>query len=171
MKIVQSGADGEQLMARLIRPGDTFGTAAFYIGGLYPADAIAANSVVEARWPRYVFEAMVKKHPEIALNLVQIVGARLQELQARLREMASERVERRVANALLRIALKEQEDEGGVRLPLSRRDIAELAGTTVYTASRVLASWQRSGIASSSRATVTILRPGALAAICSGSGQ
>lgn len=168
VKIVQSSANGEQVIVRLINPGETFGTVGLYVDGLYPAEAVALDDVVEARWPARAFLSLVQKHPAIALNLVRLMGARLQEMQTRLREMSTDRVEQRLASALLRAALKDREDKNGVPLPLSRRDIAELAGTTVYTASRVLTSWQRSGIASSGRAKVTILRPDALAAISSG---
>lgn len=167
VKIVQSGPGGEQLIVRFIRPGESFGTLGLYIDGHYPAEAVAIGGATEARWPVRTFTALVQKYPEIALNLVRLVGERLQEVQARLREMSTDRVEQRVASALLRVALRERADKDGVRLPLSRRDIAELAGTTLYTASRVLTGWSRSGIAASGRSSVTILRPGALAAIAS----
>lgn len=169
VKIAQSGSGGEQVILRLIRPGETFGTLGLYVDGLYPAEAVALNETKEARWRAPTFAGLVEKYPEIALNLVRLVGARLQEMQARLRELSTERVEQRVASALLRFVLREQTvDQGGLRLPLTRRDIAELAGTTLYTASRVLTAWQKSGIASSGRASVTVLRPEVLAAISSG---
>lgn len=167
-KIVQSSAGGEQVIVRLIRPGETFGTVGLYMDGLYPAEAVALSEMTEARWPARAFNHLVKKYPEIALNLVRLIGERLQQVQARLRELSTERVEQRVASVLLHAALRERRSRDGVRLPLSRRDIAELAGTTMYTASRVLSAWQRRGIAMSGRASVTILRPDALAAISSG---
>jgi len=173
VKVVQSSAGGEQIIVRLIRAGETFGTVGLYVDGLYPAEAVALSEVTEARWRARAFAGLLQKHPEIALNLVRLLGTRLQEVQARLRELKTERVEQRLAGVLLRAALKEHAGKDGVRLPLSRRDIAELAGTTMYTASRVLSAWQRSGIAMGGRANITILRPKALAAISSGerSGQ
>jgi CRP-like cAMP-binding protein len=168
VKIVQSSAAGEQVIVRLVRPGETFGTVGLYVDSLYPAEAVALSEVMEARWPARPFTLLVKKYPEIALNLVRLIGARLQEVQARLRELSTERVEQRVASVLLHAALRDRRSREGVRLPLSRRDIAELAGTTMYTASRVLSAWQRSGIAMSGRASVTILKPDALAGISSG---
>lgn len=170
VKIVQSGPGGEQLIVRFIRPGESFGTLGLYIDDVYPAEAVAMVDVVEARWTARAFGGLVHKHPEIGLNLVRLVGARLKEVQARLREMSTERVEQRVARALMRIALQERSDENGVRLTLTRRDIAELAGTTLFTASRILKTWERAGLASSGRGSVTILRPGVLAAISSGRG-
>lgn len=167
IKIVQSGAGGEQVIVRLIRPGETFGTVGLYVDGLYPAEAVAASEAVEARWGARAFMALAQRHPEIALNLVRLVGARLHEAQTRLREISTERVEQRVASALLRAALKEHSTEDGIRLPLSRRDIAELAGTTLYTASRVLANWQRRGVIRGGRATLTILQLPALSQLSS----
>ncbi|MBI2911285.1 MAG: winged helix-turn-helix domain-containing protein, partial [Chloroflexi bacterium] len=69
---------------------------------------------------------------------------------------------------VLRLAHRAAGDTGeiqGVALPLSRQDLAELSGTTLSTASRTLSGWARQGLVAAGRERVTILQPGALAAI------
>ena len=90
------------------------------------------------------------------------MGERIQVLQDRLREMATERVERRIANTLLRLARQtgRKTPEGvQIDLPLSRQDLAELCGTTLYTVSRTLSRWEMDGIVEAGRERVVIRAP------------
>ncbi|MFN3482632.1 MAG: helix-turn-helix domain-containing protein, partial [Rhabdaerophilum calidifontis] len=52
-----------------------------------------------------------------------------------------------------------------IAFPLSRRDVAELAGTTLHTVSRTLSAWEKDGIVMSERRHVIVCRPHALAAL------
>jgi CRP-like cAMP-binding protein len=111
---------------------------------------------------------LMGKHPQIALNAVAVLGFRYQETQARLREVSTETVERRIAHALLRLARQagRRTAEGTeICFPLSRQDIAELAGTTLHTVSRTLSAWEKDGIVSSAHRHVVICLPDALAAV------
>lgn len=86
--------------------------------------------------------------------------------QDRYRELATERVERRVARALLRLVAqigRPEEDGVTVAAPLARQDLAEMTGTTLFTVSRILSAWEGQGIVSTGRERVT-LRDSALLA-------
>jgi CRP-like cAMP-binding protein len=83
------------------------------------------------------------------MNLVAIAARRLAVLQDRGREISTQPIEQRVANALLRMAevgSRAKEGQVLIRLPFTRRDIASLAGTTLYSASRIIANWRRIGL-------------------------
>ncbi len=96
------------------------------------------------------------------------MSARMQEMQDRVRELSTERVERRIANTLLRLA-----NQTGVKSPagvlinvaLTRQDIAEMTGTTLYTVSRTLSRWEQEGIIESRRERVIIRSPHGLVMI------
>ena len=82
--------------------------------------------------------------------------------------LATERVERRVARALLRLVGQAgTKTEGGVLIdfPLSRQDLAELTGTTLHTVSRILSSWEHKGIIESGRRRIVICQPHGLVTI------
>ncbi|MGE5140292.1 MAG: Crp/Fnr family transcriptional regulator, partial [Rudaea sp.] len=84
------------------------------------------------------------------------------------RELSTERVERRVANALLRLA-----QQTGVKTPegvlidlaLTRQDIADMTGTTLYTVSRILSHWEQRGLVETGRERIVIRSPHGLVAI------
>jgi len=82
--------------------------------------------------------------------------------------MSTERVERRIARALLRLVSQlGRKVETGVLidLALSREDVANMTGTTVYTVSRILSRWEEEGIIEGGREKVLIKRPPSLVMI------
>lgn len=167
VKIVQTGADGQQVVVRFIGPGEMFGSLGMFMGG-YPADAVAVSDCVEIHWPAAVMTGLMERHPRIALNALGIVGNRLVEVQNRLRELSTQRVERRIANALLRLVRQAgRRVETGVEIdfPLSRQDLAEMTGTTLHTVSRTLSAWEAQGLVESGRQHVVIRAPHALVTI------
>jgi CRP-like cAMP-binding protein len=92
----------------------------------------------------------------------------LRQFQDRLRELATERVERRLARMLLRLARQSgQKVTGGILidLPLSRQNLAEMIGTTLYTVSRILSQWEAHGLVETGRERVVIRRPHGLVVI------
>ena len=107
-------------------------------------------------------------YPRIAISALRELTARLQDLRERYRELATERVERRVAHALIRLAGQagwKTEDGVLIEMPLSRQDLAEMTGTTLYTVSRILCGWQRDGMLDIGRQRVIILDSAGLIAI------
>jgi CRP-like cAMP-binding protein len=84
------------------------------------------------------------------------------------RELSTQRVERRIARTILRLARQSgRKIEQGVLvdLPLSRQDIAEMTGTTLYTVSRVLSDWEDRGLVQSERQQVIITYPHGLVSL------
>ena len=95
-------------------------------------------------------------------------------MQARYRELATERVEQRVANALIRLAGQsgtKSSKEAGIELFFSRQDVAEMTGSTLYTVSRLLSEWERQGIIEAGRERIKILKPHDLVKIAGGLGK
>jgi CRP-like cAMP-binding protein len=106
--------------------------------------------------------------PGLALNGLRLVAGRFQELQSRYQELATERVERRVARTLLRLARQtgRRTEEGVlIDLPLSRQDLGEMTGTTLYTVSRILSNWEQQALIQTGRERVIICNPHGLVVI------
>ncbi|WP_142846791.1 Crp/Fnr family transcriptional regulator [Telmatospirillum sp. J64-1] len=168
VKIVQTGPDGQQVVLHFLGAGEMFGTLAMFMGGKYPAEALAVTDCVEIHWSVPTMMALMERHPRIALNALSILGRRFGEVQKRLREISTERVERRIAHALLRLVRQAgRRVETGVEIdfPLSRQDLAEMTGTTLHTVSRTLSAWEGQGIVASTRQHVVITEPHRLVAI------
>jgi CRP-like cAMP-binding protein len=149
VRISQAGSEGEEVVIRFIGPGEIFGSVALFTDHRYPGDGTVMVESTEVSWARAELLNLVTRHPRIALNLVGVIARRLGELQERIREMATQPVDRRIANALLRLARQAgRTTERGTQIafPLRRRDIADISGTTLHTVSRTLSDWRRRGL-------------------------
>lgn len=168
VRVSRSAADAGGLVIRYVGAGEMFGTLALFHGGAYPADATAVTDCVEIQWSPAAMKNLMERYPRIAFNALRIVGQRLDELQQRLHELTAERVEQRIARALVRLGKQSgTTSERGLEIgfPLSRKDLAALTGTGHYTVSRILSDWQERGIIDSARKRITIRDPAALEAV------
>jgi CRP-like cAMP-binding protein len=168
VKLTQVTPEGHQVLVRFIRPGEGFGIIAALSNIPYPLSAEAVGECVALAWNSETLARLLERYPRLALNALRLVAGRFKELQDRYRELATERVERRIARALLRLTRQTgRKVEGGVLLdlPLSRQDLAEMTGTTLYTVSRILSQWDQQGIIEAGRERVLIRSPHDLVAI------
>jgi CRP-like cAMP-binding protein len=153
---------GQQIVVRYVAPGETFGVATAIGLTQYPATATAVDDSVVLAWPSAIWPRLVARHPALAANTLQTVGSRLQETHARVIEMSTQQVERRVAHALLRLARQAgRKVEQGVEIdfPISRQDIAEMTGTTLHTVSRTLSAWEQQGLVEGGRQRIVLRDP------------
>lgn len=159
VRIAQSGSDGAQVVIRFIGPAEMFGTVALFTDNRYPADAITLAETLEASWSEDELLELMTHYPPIAINVIRIIGKRLQEVQDRVRELATQRAERRVAHAVLRLSRQSGHstvDGTAIEFPLRRKDLADIAGTTLHTASRILTGWEKAGLLTSHNQHLTI---------------
>lgn len=168
LKVVQTTPDGQQIVVRFIHPGELFGIAAAIGRQHYPGTALVAVESVALAWPQPYWQAMVARYPTVAVNALRVLGGRLEEQRTRLREMATQRVERRVAQILLRLlrqAGRKTADGVEISFPISRQDLAEMTGTTLFTVSRVISAWDQAGVTASERQHLVVRQPHTLLCI------
>ncbi len=168
VKLTQVTPEGHQVVLRLAGPGDAFGGAGAFGEPTYPITAEALEPSSALTWSSATMRQLLETEPTVTLNAVHFVAARLHDLQRRHRELMTERVERRVARALLRLVQDAgRRVDAGVEIdfPVSRQDIAEMTGTTLFTVSRLLSGWEERGIVLSGRQRIVITKPHALVAI------
>jgi CRP-like cAMP-binding protein len=168
IKLTQLTPEGHQVVLRLIGPGEAFGGVGAFGGPVYPVSAEAVGEAHALAWTSAAMRHLLETESPIALNALHFVAGRLHDLQRRHRQMMTERVERRVARAVLRLAEDAgRKVEAGVEItfPVSRQDIAEMTGTTLYTVSRLLSAWEERGLVHGGRQHIVLSDPKALAAI------
>jgi CRP-like cAMP-binding protein len=168
VKLTQVTPEGHQVVLGHIGPGDAFGGVGAFGDPTYPVSAETVEPSVALAWTSSTMQHVLETHPTVAINAIRFVAGRLHDLQRRYRQFMTERVERRVARALLRLV----RDAGrrvatGVEIdfPVSRQDIAEITGTTLYTVSRLMSSWEERGILSGGRRRIVLLKAHSLVAI------
>ncbi len=166
VRITQTTLDGQQVIIRYLGPGDVVGYAALTGAETHPGAATAVDDSHLLGMPAVTLREIMSRNARVAMNAVALMGERYRDLQIRLRELATEKVERRIAHTLLRLAQQAgRRTSRGVEIafPLSRQDLAEMTGTTLHTVSRTLSGWEGRGLVNSGRRRVVIARPEALA--------
>lgn len=175
-KLLQSNPAGQQVNLRTINEWQMFGAlGAVNPNATYPATAQALEPCTAlAIESRFLHEAL-ESRPYLSFSLMQLMTGYIQEMQERYRELATERVERRIALTILRlvsqIGVRSADEETAIALPLSRQDVAEASGTTIFTVSRVLADWERRGLIEAGRERVLIRNPHGLVQVSEGLDQ
>lgn len=165
IKVIQLTPEGQQVVMRMVNPIELFGCIAALSGGEYPASAQATKDSLALSLHQDDIHRLMGIYPRMAINAFQIMVKRTHELQDRYRELATETVERRLAHTLLRLMEQSGVRKGKVILldmPLSRQDLAEMIGSTLYTVSRVLSGWEARGFVEAGREKIRLVEPATL---------
>jgi len=170
VKLLQSNPAGQQVNLRTIYPWQMFGAlGAVREEATYPAAAQALEDSLALAIASHALKQLMLTRPYLAVGLMKVMTTYVQEMQSRYRELATERVQQRIARTLVRLAAQSgQKAEDGIELTFSRQDVAEMSGTTLYTVSRVLTDWERQGLIASGREYIRILQPHGLVRIAEG---
>lgn len=168
VKLSKIGVDGQQALIRVITPVHLFALVAMTTAHDYLVTAYAAEDSSALYWTRLELMNFVLQAPQMAMNAMTIMAEQLQEIQERFRQAGSERVERRLAYTLMRLAAQSGKKVSQgilIELRLTRQDLAEMCGTTLYTVSRLLKHWQVQGLVITGRERVILCNPHDLARI------
>jgi len=166
VKVLKHSSLGREFIIAFFGPGEMFGEVAVFENKPYPASAQAVAQTRVVGIKREDFLSFLANRPQVALRIINVLGGRLRDAQSRLRDLAGERVEQRLASVLLMLSAKL-----GLTLPFTRQDIAEMAGTTTETAIRVLSHLKDRGIIRSARGKVIILNEEKLRLLSEGPPQ
>ncbi len=163
IKVSKFSSLGKEVIIAFFGPGEMFGEVAVFEEKPYPASSQAATSTRVLAIKRGDFLNFLSRHPQVALVIINILGGRLREAQGRLKDLAGERVQQRLARILLMLLAKL-----GSTLPFTRQEIADMAGTTTETAIRFLSRLKDGKIIRSTRGEIIILDEAKLRLISEG---
>jgi len=147
VKIVKAGESGKEVVIEVIPPGEAFGGATMLMPN-QPATAQALSDLLTLSLSVAEYKQLLQDYPIVGVHVIEMLGERMRGL-VRMRSMAGERVERRIAHILLKLARKfgQAHPEGWmIQASLTREDIAELADTTIETAIRVMSRFRKEGL-------------------------
>jgi CRP-like cAMP-binding protein len=173
LKLVQLTPDGREVIVRFVGPGEPFGGVVALEDARYPVTALAVEPTRLRSWDGASLTRLLDRFPQVRMNIMREMAAHMTDALTRVRELTTERVEQRLAHTLLRLMRQAgQSTPDGVLIahPLTRQELAELAGTTLYTVSRTLSRWQARGWLRSERRRLLVRAPKQLVALTRGGG-
>jgi len=169
VKITKLGQGSGDAILRLAGHGDVLGAESLFSSGRHFTTAEVFRACRAFVWDARVFKNLAERYPILQRNMVGILDERLRELEDRFREVATKRVGPRVALQLLRL-LKSigQPGKAGVEVCLSREELAQMTGTTLFTVSRLLCDWEAHGVVRPRREVVAVCDVESLRALSEG---
>lgn len=165
VRLVNYAEDGQSVALKMYGPGDIFGLLAVSGSYPHPTQIEAVHESIIIAIDGEDVRSLMMTYPELGLTIVDLLTSHVHEAHSRIRAMAINRVDRRLARSLLHLSEKfgHIEDNSIVLdIPLSQRDLAEFTGTTVETVNRTLTLWQKQHMVTCGHKRVVILNQAAL---------
>lgn len=160
VKVTRVSDDGREVILAIMGPGDFFGEMSIFDGENRSANVIALEDSEVFVLKRGDFLDLLEHYPQIAIILLQVMATRLRRSDQQIEGLSLSDAENRVAMSILRLA----EDLGVIKMGKVvienmpyQQDIANMAGTSRETVSRMLTLLQRKGFIQKQGRRLTIL--------------
>jgi CRP/FNR family transcriptional regulator len=149
VRIFKSSASGREQVLAINQPGESVAELPVFDGGPYPASAVAIEDTQIAFISQRDFRAYCLEHPQVALKLLAMVGARLRRLVGIIEELSFTTIRQRLVSVLLKLAQSEgKPTPRGIefQLPATHQELANQLGTVRELISRNLMRLQAEGL-------------------------
>lgn len=160
IKLTQLTNNGQQVIVNYFGPGAALGIVVGLSKTPYPLSAEVVEDCEAVSWPREDLHQLLRRYPTLALNGLDMLAERFRMLQLRFQEIATQRVEQRIARILMRLVKQfgERTTEGiRIDMALARQDLAQMTGTNVYQVSRIVSKWEQDGLIKTGRKRFVLL--------------
>ncbi|HWR44833.1 Crp/Fnr family transcriptional regulator [Sporomusa sp.] len=138
-KLLRMTEDGNETILQIVGPGEMLGeTALFRQDAIQVATAISLEEAKVCSIDRCTFEKVVKKEPDLALEIIRNLNDRLYHVWEQVSEANRQSTQEKILGLMIRLAREQGEacaDGSRITIPLTQQEIAALVG-----ASRVMVS-------------------------------
>jgi CRP/FNR family transcriptional regulator, cyclic AMP receptor protein len=159
VRIFKTSVNGREQVLNIDGPGSSVAELPVFDGGPYPASVAAVDEATLLFVSKQDFQSLCLTHPQVALKVLRVVGARLRRLVGIIEELSFTTVRHRLAAFLLRSAQREGKlTEAGteILLPANNQELASQIGTVRELVSRNLSRLQAAGLIQIDGRTVLI---------------
>jgi CRP-like cAMP-binding protein len=153
-KTVRHSAVGKLVIFHVVGPGDVLDGLGYGLGSMHSVGAYALEPCRTLTWNIAEFESLSQRLPALLRNSVRLLTQRMRSLEGRVHEFATERVPQRLARVLLRLIADSGSSHDHSPVDLSCEELAQMAGTTLFTVSRLLCEWASQGIIRPERSAI-----------------
>jgi len=173
LRIFKSSASGREQVLAVEGPGGSVAELPVFDGGNYPASVSAVENSEIIFISRQDLRSICMEHPEVALKMLAVVGARLRRLVGIIEELSFTTIRERLVSSLVRMAQASGvRTERGIefQLPGTHQDIAHQLGTVRELVSRNLMRLQAEGFLRVEAKSITVVDMAGLKAILEDNG-
>jgi CRP/FNR family transcriptional regulator, nitrogen oxide reductase regulator len=169
IKVNSTTDTGKEVLLRWVRPGEVFGLGSLTkspLRNVWSALAVEPSETLE--WDKTTIQRLSTLYPAFWPNAMWIALRWAHELQTRVEQMATERVEQRLARIVIDLSRQVSSTTQPVELHVSEEELAQIVGTTLFTINKVLSRWKRRGYVQTGRKRLLILNREILSRVANG---
>ncbi|MCB0480993.1 MAG: Crp/Fnr family transcriptional regulator [Flavobacteriales bacterium] len=147
VKISKFGDEGKDQIVRFANESDVLGYRALLSGDTYRGTATAMEDTYVCHISRSNFFELVGKNNNFSFEIIKLLANDLKNSEQKLVNISQKPVLERIAESLL--ILKERfgmNENGALKVSLTRREIGDMAGVTTETSIRTLSTLKSDGI-------------------------
>lgn len=161
VKLTRTSAEGREVILDILGSGEIFGELAVTGEEIRTHSATAVNEALVCIITRKEFEDLLQRHPEMALRVLKLVGLRRRELEMRLEDLIFQPVANRLVLTLLWQARRHgsRDADGGIKLPLTQKDLAHLVGASREAVAEQIAEFKRAGLLETGYRSLRLTNP------------
>ena len=141
VRVFKTSAEGKEQILNIVRPEESFNDVPIFDGGPNPASARAMGPVLLYGIKRNDMEAILRNHPQVALNVTKVLAKRVRQLLSLVEDLSFRHVISRVAKILLE-QISAESDRGP---RLTQHEMAAMAGTAREVVGRSLKALEEQG--------------------------
>jgi len=159
VRLLRHSMTGRDILLDLLTSGEYFGALSMLGEAVYADTAQAHSACCILAIGRGTFRQILKRYPSVSLKMIEIMEKRLRSANEHVHQLSAMSIESRIASLLMLLGEKfgEQREMGLLlQVPLSRENLAGMAGTTTETVSRVMSQFQKDGLIRSGREWVAV---------------
>jgi len=164
VKMAKHSLSGKDMIVEIKSPGGMFCCSAVLDNKPYPESAQAMDHVSVIRINRQNLQKLIESYPVLNLQIAQYASNKLRDAYNMMKNIATEKVEKRIASVLLKLAEKSVPEKSGyvkIDFSITRQEIAEMVGVTVETCIRTIREFQKQGLVKTAGRRI-LIKPEAL---------
>jgi CRP/FNR family transcriptional regulator len=160
VKVAQLSEDGKENIIGLYQEGDWFGEVCLCNGKSRDNQAVALGAVIVVAFSVTGLLDLLRKKPELALDLLMVFCARLAESQEQVASLAFHEVRERLARELLRLSQLESgraKTHMPMPIELTHQELANFVNTTRENITTIMNEFRRQGLIEYKRSKIHVL--------------
>ena len=159
LRVSVTTPEGEEQLLRWMLPGEISGLSSVFAETTYPADLVAVGATQVLHIERARLIDLISHDPAVAVDLLRILGLRINQLFDTLADQGMHSLEQRVWAALERIAkFNSVAVPDGVMLRVSQSDLAQAVMASRQRVNQQLQHFQDKGLVRLGYRNIVLLR-------------
>lgn len=143
VKVIKTGYNGKEQILRLSKDGEVIGHRGFGMGETYKIGATALEDTVLCNFSTALLKEILLSEPKVTFDFMHFYAEELNRSETKVKTMSQMTVREKVIDMLLYLYRKFGEENGAIGIELSRKELADYAGTTDEQVIRILSALKK----------------------------